>query len=187
MVHLTEDFQGCEVIIFNDEGDHIIKTVITMYDKRARALRIQEELRDIKKGDRLNILITYQGGVSEFSGTAGGTINFLREIFLFNVRRREGRGATRHPINTPAVIKNLYDGRELVPLPSPLDVTLLDISKTGILIKAPVGHFGLGDTLELHINIKDKDRETIIYVTVMRTEPIDIYESHFGCKYYADR
>ena len=180
MPGIVGNFEDCPVIIC-DNNNCIAEAIIKEHDRINSTIEISKTLSDYEHGYRLSVLILHPGGTVEFSGTLRKLQGSGREIALFNERHRGARGAPRHKLNSPATIRSLVleNGRQ--PFAPPLKVVIHDISKTGVLIKSPPGHFDIGSVLELHFNIHGKD--AILYATVVRKcDGDDDATIGFGCK-----
>ncbi|MCL2056625.1 MAG: PilZ domain-containing protein [Oscillospiraceae bacterium] len=178
---MQENFLGCQAIVYNHIAQQIASGPISYHDRRGQIITVQGGIWDVSRGDRLSVLIVRPNVVDEFDGRAGRGEGELREIMLYNVRRREGRSADRYTINAPAIIKNVYIGSKQQPFMGLIRVVIRDMSKTGISVKAPARRFKTGMALQL--SVKANDRESLIYVTVVREEPAEGDMSYYGCKF----
>jgi len=76
-----------------------------------------------------------------------------------------------------------------MPFEPPIKAKVNNISRTGVLLQSPSGHFEVGSVLELHINIQGRD--AILYATVVRMyeeaandeAPAKDAASYYGCKF----
>jgi len=182
---IYERFEGFPVIISDIDGRPITKAIITAHDSTDQTITVAGEVRALEPDTRLQLLIIHSGGASEYQGIVDSRLIGIgrrsRDIRLYNGRQRTGRAATRHEINARGVIKSVVIAAIKRPLPIPLPVLVKNISKTGLLITSPAGHFNLGSVLEVIINRDEMD--ALFLCKVVREMHIDEMTSNFGCSF----
>ena len=166
MANGVKRYENCPVFLYTENGNNIGQTVITEHDRHNVSIVVPDTFSDITSGARLNVLIIYDGGASEYNGIARGISAGGREISLFNQRQRDSREATRHAVNLPALIEHQIIDLERRPLPAPLNVVIDNISTSGALIKSPVGLFARGTYLEILFQVSGS--ENLLFGEIVR-------------------
>ena len=161
MASTTRRYENCPAFIYDEDGGLVGSSRITEHDRYNVSIRVSGEFKEIKQGSRLNVLIVHDGGASEYNGVARGAAKNEREISLFNHQERDGRNSIRHTVDSPAVIEHTIVAGERVPLYAPLEVTIVNISTTGALVRSPVGLFSVGTVLEVVLRVDGQDNRLL--------------------------
>lgn len=177
------NFEGFPVIIYDENGEYITKTIIMAFNRSTMTISISGEIEGIERGVRLIIMIIHPNGVSEYHGIARELI-YTREISLYKGHHRGGRAESRYLINTPAVVKKIFVSHIQNILPVPHNVCIIDISKSGVLVNSPSKRFYVGTILEISINIGGKD--TLVYAKIIREVDKQDNTFDYGCNFIKD-
>jgi len=161
-------------------GSHLSSTEITSYDKNL--LRIEVELIPpaLKVGESCKLLILTSPTPCEYHGRVAreGTRNL---IGMFKGQEREQRGAERYSLKLPALIEELICDMRAYTMHTPLEVELVNISKSGVRFTAPFYSLTDGDRFRMRLRISDKDKQLIAEVTNHFDKDSEV--SEYGCRF----
>jgi len=104
---------------------------------------------------------------------------------MFKGQEREQRGAERYAVKLPAMIEELICDSRPYSLHTPLEVELINISKTGVRFSAPFYSLTDGDRFRMRLTISDKDKQLITEVTNHIDR--DSVVSEYGCRFLTGR
>jgi len=180
MPSATGGFKDAWAIIYDSKNNYLTRTVITEHDKKTMNIEIEDSLDNVKVGARVNLLVIHSGGASEFSGTVWKPSPGACEISLFGGRERKGRTSARHVLNIPASIKDLTVNGGQESFREPLQVTIENLSSSGVLIRSPLGGFESGYVLKIEFSINGSD--AIIFGKVLREQKNPDFTFCYGCQ-----
>ena len=180
MPYTMGNFTDSLVVIYDSENNYITKTVITAHNKLGMLIEVAEGLANVRLGTRLNLMIIHADGVSEFGGILKSWHSDIFEIGLFNERSRRKRSATRHTPNISAVIHSMIVGTTQEMLRSPMNVTIENMSTTGVLIRSPLAQLPVGAILQIELKISG--RSVVLHGKVLREQENDDTSFGYGCK-----
>ena len=180
MIHAPRQCMDCPILIFDDQKNLITETIVIGYGKDEMYIEVSEGLENISIGSRLWLLITHADSVSEFSGKLTSLRQGIYEISIHGQRKRDSRGSPRFPFNIPAVINNFIIDSEVVKLTNPINVTIKNISSTGLMVESK--SLPLTKGIMLNIEFKLHDKNTIILCKVVREPTVGSTPDHFGCQ-----
>ena len=173
------DYEGCAVFVYDQENNRVAEAVILDHNRRDHIIRISHTLENVRSTERLNLLIVHPDEISEYSGTLRSIIAGSRELALFRQRPRQGREAVRHEINETASVcivdENLKHVSEAA------QVTVVNMSTSGAMIRSQFGRFKVGDSLE--ILMKFGGTESVLHAKIVRDRYISDGVAEFGCKF----
>ena len=180
MIHAPRQCMDCPIIIFDEQKNLITETIVTGYGKDEMYIEVSEGLENISIGSRLWLLVIHADSVSEFSGKLTSLRQGIYEISVHGQRKRDSRGSPRFSIDIPAVINNLIIDSEVVNLTNPINVTIKNISSTGLMIESK--SLPLHKGVSLNIEFKLHDKNTITLCKVVREPKTGSTPNHFGCQ-----
>ncbi|MEG1777884.1 MAG: PilZ domain-containing protein [Angelakisella sp.] len=181
MATIGTNYKGCTAIIKGSLEGSEIRTVIQEHDTNFMTIDVKGALRGIAIGDHVTILVLLAGSAHEFNGVLRKSNAGTSSLTIYNGKVKESRCAVRYVTNSPALVPNLvYDG-ELYPLCHRLEVTLVNVSTSGALIRTKPNSFVKDAVAELCITIADS--ETIVQGVVVRIRDIDDENSEYGFKF----
>jgi len=180
MAKSLSHFTDALVVIHDNENNFITQTIVTGHDRSEMYIEIAEGMENVKPGTRLHLLIIHPDGASEFGGTLKCVRQGIYEIPIFGERRRGARGAVRHPLNADAQIKEIVVNSETVSLADPVQVTIENISKTGILFKSPDLRFIVDVVPQIELNVRGRD--TLLRAKIVREQQNSDDSYSFGCQ-----
>jgi len=175
-------FDEALAVIYDSNNEFITKTVVTGHDKSTMYISVAHELKEVKTGARLNVLIVHPSGASEFGGILRRARTAISqcEISLFGEKQRYVRASRRHTLNIPAVVNDLIINDQEESFIEPLPITIEDLSSTGIRIKSHVLRFEVGHTLKVEFSLKGRD--AIIVGQIRREQVNDDNSFSYGCQ-----
>ena len=177
---LRGDYAGCAVLIYDMEGNHLCTTSVTDYDKTTLRIDVAALPPEDDLGGGVKLLILSSPAPCEYQG------KILREgkrklIAMFRGQEREMRGAERYAVKTTALIEDFVSDGSIYPLYSPLEVELMNISKSGVRFRSPNFSLCDGDVFRMRMRFSDKDKLLIAEVTNHIDR--DSKNSEYGCRF----
>ena len=180
MAVLSNDFTDHTVLVYNTQGDHLVSTVVMSHDKEARHIVLESMPRELKINENCRLIIITTPTPCEFLGKVkrlGGGYY----VALFQGQEMEGRDAPRYPVSTPALITALIEDGQVYRIQTPVKVTLLNISTTGIRFRAPYYSFDIGDMFQMDMFIGRKQKK--VTARVVNSADQDNVSSDYGCRF----
>jgi len=181
MAALGHDFTDCSIYIYDaNDNRQLCFTVVTHHDTANMRLQIQEMPPELATGSVCRLLIISSRAPYEYQGRVVGD-GANRALAIFQGQEMENRRAERHIINTTAVIEKLiYDGKPY-PLHTPLEVELINISKSGVRLRTPFYSLTNGDSFQMRFTIGDQEKQLVAAVTNHIDK--DSQTSEYGCRF----
>ena len=180
MKALREDYTGCAILIYDEHGSPLGSTLVTSHDKSTMRIKVQEIPSGFKKGSERAMLILTSPAPCEYQG------RLLHEgkekvIAIYKGRVRENRGAKRFKVNSPAIIENLICDGKAYKLHTPLEVELINISKSGARFRAP--NYALSDGSRFQLRIKISKSEKLLIADAIYHVDRDDGTSEYGSRF----
>jgi hypothetical protein len=135
-------------------------------------------------GETYSLLILTEPAPREYKGRVEEE-NTERVFLLYRGKEKENRNASRYRVNFSAQLVSLIRQNEAYELHTPIDVCVVNISKTGIRLSAPANALRKGDKVKLQVNLDS----TVKHMTAIVTNYLDTseYMSEYGCRLVADK
>ena len=178
MNHMENNYDGSPVIIYNSDGEYIANATINEHNIEDMTISISDRLDSAPDGTEISVLIINPDEIFEFFATVESWRDGVREISLYEQRKRAMRASPRRKVNTPASIRGAFVGTEYHAFSTPLAVMVDNISSTGALIKTPIEHFSVGHVIEIILNLDGMD--SFLYGEVVRVVKTDDNSWAFG-------
>jgi hypothetical protein len=178
MTALSGDYTGCSILIYDAAGNHLCSTVVTRYEKSALRIDVQDMPLGLEIGGGCRVLILTSPTPCEYQGRIikDGT---RKNIAMYQGHEKESRGSVRYAVNSTALIENLVCDGRAYPLHTPLEVEVINISKSGVRFRAPDNSLTDGDRFQMRIKISTSDKLLIVEaVNHLDSEP---KTSEYGC------
>ena len=177
---LNVDYTNSQILIYDLDGNHLLDTKITSYDKVSKQIEVAVMPRELKVNDECKLFILtapmpceYQGKIKKVGG--------MFSIAMFQGQIKENRIAARYKVNTPATIDTYVSKGQHYPLLSPIKVRLINISTSGVRFRAPFYSLTDGDTFRINMNISGGNKSLIAEgVNHLDNEP---EHSDYGCRF----
>ena len=174
------DYSGCSILIYDSGGNHLGDTVVTFYDKSSLRVEVRDMPASLNVGNMCKLLILSAPTPYEYFGRV------LKEgsrwaIAMYKGQEKENRSAARYKVNSKAVIENLVCDGKAFPLHTPLEVTVTNISRSGLRIRT--AHYAMtnGDRFQMRMKISDGDKLLIADVTNHVDRGNE--SSEYGCRF----
>jgi len=179
MSSLASDYTSNTVLIYDIYGKHIGSTHVTDHNKEEKQISVAVMPSVLKVNDDCKVMIISSPAPCEFNGKIkkiGGSLF----IAMFQGQERESRSARRYPTSNPAVITGLVVDGKLHPIQTPMKVTLINISTTGVRFRAPINSFEFRDEFQMHLMIGNSQKK----ITARVMNFIDEFDtSTYGCMF----
>jgi len=180
MTSLSSDYTGCTVFIYGTGGDHLGSTLVSSYDKKQLRIEVLELPEVLVAGAGCKLLIMSSPAPCEYLGRV------VREgakslIAMYQGQEKENRKSVRYKINTTALIENLVCDLKAFPLLKPLEIKLINISKSGVRFSAPV--YALIDGNRFQMRMKISDSEKVLIAEVIHHTNIGHEITEYGCRF----
>ena len=180
MVHVPRQCMDCPIIIYDQDKKFIAETVVTGYGKDEMYIEVSEGLGNTATGTLLRLLVIHPDGVSEFAGKLVSKRQGIFEISIHGQRWRDARSSKRFSFHIPATISTFIVDSEVVRLTTPLNVTILNISSTGLMLESK--DLPLAEGISLNLEFKLRSRNTVMLCRVIREPSEGSPPDQFGCK-----
>jgi len=177
---LAGDFTDCSVLIYDTDGNHLSSSIIKEHNKGERQIRINLMPGELSVNDDCKLLILSSPTPCEFLGKVkrvGGTFF----IAMFQGQEKENRGATRYSVNTTALIDALIIDDLPYNLQTPVKVTLINISTSGVRFRAPYYSLEVEDIFQMHLVISNSKKR--ITAEVINNTDHETKSSDYGCRF----
>ena len=176
---LGDDYRGCSVLIYTQEGTHICDGIISVHDRKMDWIDLRAGLpSELKLDDFCSLLILsapipceYQARVIKDSGK--------NVLSLFKGKEKENRKRTRYAVNFQASIEALIIDETEVPLYEFQTVTVINISRAGVRFKAAKNTILQGHKFKLRMKIDSDNR--LFTALVINSVDISETEAEYGC------
>lgn len=179
----SQDFVACKAFFYEEEtGKKLGQATIVKHDRINFLITVTETSVSFEGQSRVLLLILTRGQPQEYMGTVRHRTSMgTREIALFKGRAKEDRSSCRYTVNTPARVEQLLISGRLLPLPKPVDAVVLNVSTTGVLLRARANALNVGTSFQLKMDIDGS--VAVLNTTVVRIDPIDKISAEYGCKF----
>jgi len=167
-------------MIYDKTNTHSGSSVVTQHNKDTQKIVVEEAPSSLKVGDSCRILILSSPKPCEYQGRMISE-NPKTIIVIHHGREREGRGAVRYSIKSPAFIENLICASRAYRLHSPLEVELINISKSGVRFRSQ--YYSLLDGDRFQMRMKINNIEKLLIADVVNHMDIDAETSEYGCRF----
>jgi len=179
MMSFESKYVGCQAVIYSPDGKFLSRGAISSHDKDWDRVELSNGIPlELNINDECTLLILIKPEPWEYSVRvvkAGSK----RAFVLLKGKPSENREIIRYQINFDAHIVALVREDNEYPLIVPLKVNVINISKSGLRLRADSNTLLKGDIFTLAINIEGKDR----IVTAEVANHLDNNNvSEYGCR-----
>jgi len=183
MASLGGDHTGCSVLIYDPEGHHLGNTIVTSHDRRTLRVEVEQMPAALDVGKLCRLLILSSPSPCEYQGRIVGE-GARRVVALFQGREKENRASVRYRVNYSAHIENLICDNRACPLHTPLEVAIINISKSGMRIRAPFNSLLNGDIFQIRMKLSSNEKLLIAVVTNHKDHSGKRTDmSEYGCRF----
>lgn len=180
MAALSGDFTDCSIFIYDTSYNHLGTTKVTRYSRESLRIEVEELPPQLIAGDICQVLILTQPSPCEYHGRIKKE-GRKKIIALFYGHKRENRRVIRYNVNLSAKIENLVCEGKAYPLHTPLEITLINISKSGARFAAPNYTLFNGDRFQMRMKISDSDK--LLIAEVVNNLDVNSDKSEYGCRF----
>ena len=180
MAVLGGDYTGCSILIYDERGNHLGNTTVTLYDKRSLRAEVRDIPPSLKTGDKCGLLILstptpceYQGRIIKDSRRSA--------IAMFLGKEHENRTCARYKVKCPAVIENFITENKSYPLLSPIEVEVINISKSGLRFTARSYTLVDGDKFQIRVVVSGNEK--VLIVEAVNHLDKDDGITDYGCRF----
>ena len=176
---MRREFENCNVLIYNDKGDLLANVKILDYDWREKSI-VVKNIPILANVRHCDLLILSSPAPFSYKGTMYQNYDGNKAIKIYQEKEQENRKEMRYKVNLPASIRNfIYDGKDY-PLSTPLDVEIVNISKSGMRFRSKPNAFEKGN--KFHISMKLGDNEKTLTAEIVNHLNISADLTEFGCR-----
>lgn len=177
---LMQDYAGRHIFIHDGMGNSIANSTIETHNREYMTVQVKGRFAGPAGSEFVSVLILAGDGIHEYKGKIRhSTKPLTTELALFKGKITENRTSKRYAINTIAGVERISMNDIPVPLQSPLTVLVVNLSTSGVLLRAVPGCFAPDSILSFRLNIGGKD--AIISAQVVRVSEIDTTTHQYGC------
>lgn len=178
---LTNDYTKSQVFIYDMEGNHLVNTIVISHDKVDKQIQVANMPSSLKVNDECRLFILtsptpceYVGKVRKFAG--------ITSFAMFQGVVKENRAATRYKVNTPAVLNAYVHEGKVYPVLKPINVTLINISTSGVRFRAPYYTLNEGDFFRINMVVSGSNK-SLIAETINHLDHNQCEYSDYGCHF----
>ncbi len=166
-----------------EDGQVIADTRILRFDSLTNSVLISaDSLRD-RKYYNISAYVFAEEGLYEFSGTIRGVlVDNEIEVFLGRSREKEDRARTRYPVAMDGNVVCVYAGGKKVRLARPMPVETINMSASGVLVKADCGCFHIGDSFTLQLIVEEGEID--LDCELVRIQNATMLTEEYGCRIF---
>jgi len=180
MKSINSDYTGCSVFIYDESGNRLGNTYVTYYNRSILRIEVEEPPSALDAGDACKLLILTSPSPCEYMGRII-RIGKRKPIAMYRGREREKRAEVRYNVNMPAFIDNYICDGGVYPLHTPLQVEMINVSKSGARFRTP--YYALNKDDRFLIRVKINRRFKLVIAEVMNQLHIDTSTSEYGCRF----
>lgn len=182
MENHASHFVDSPVFIYDIGNNLITRTTVTGCGKDDAYIEVTDGLENTRPGTRLQLIIIHPTGASELSGTLKVVRQGIYEISIYGEHQRDVRSSARRTINASAIISDMVSSFNEKAFGSPIQITIENMSTTGILIYSQEHRLDIGSLLQIEFDVRGKT--CILYGEIVR-EQLQFGSAHrYGCKLY---
>lgn len=180
---MTEkEIKNQRIIIKNVKDNRIIAdTKIIRYDSAVNSVYISAHSISDKKFYQVSVVIFAENCLYNFSGSMRGVIRENEmEVFLGKCETKEDRQAVRYSLVFEGSIEGVYIDTAKVRFHKPISVETIDMSSSGILLRAGAGFFQIGEKYSLLLKIKEDLLK--MQCEIVRIQSDGTLTEEYGCR-----
>jgi len=173
------DYTGCDVLLYNDKGDYLNRCEASHFDKRTYQLRLRGGVPlSLAADDICSLLILTEPSPREYKGRVL-TESSERVLVLFRGKEKESRRVGRYKVNFTAQIISLIREGEKYDLHTPTGVRVVNISRSGMRLRAQTNSLREKDRINLKVDIDGTEKH--LTAAVVNLLDRDDEFSEYGC------
>lgn len=176
------DYKNRRIIIYDIDSKSVLAdTVILAADKQHYVVTVSRVVFSTKIPTRVSVLIFLDQALHEYLGTVRKVelLTSSVDIALFKGNAKENRTVQRYEINRPATVEHLVIAKQLVAVPEPIDVMVVNLSTAGCLLRANTSLFNVNTAFQLTMD--SSGTQIVLQAKVLRIQRIDAGTVEYGC------
>jgi len=177
---LGSNHTDCAILIYDDAGNHLGTSTVVEHDRTGARVEVGNIPGVLQVGNVCKILILTSPAPCEYDGRIVNE-GKKRYIAMFHGKEKESRAAARYKISTPAIVENLIYNGKAFPLHTPMTVMLVNISKSGVRIRAPYYSFSAGDRFQMRMKISEAEK--LLIADIVHNIDFEPSSSEYGCSF----
>lgn len=170
------------ILIKNTEDGKIIAdTKIVSFDSVTNSVLIKADSLADKKFYKISAFVFAKDCLYEFFGTIrGALVGNEVEVFLGKSKEKEDRARTRYPVAMEGQIDGVFIEDKMIKLRKAMPIKTINMSSNGVLMKADIGCFRIGDSFSL--NLKVEEGEIELRCMIVRIQNSGMQTEEYGCR-----
>jgi hypothetical protein len=175
------NYEGCAIFIYDAKSNALMaRSAVTAHNRANLSIEIGELLPH-KNGTPVSVLIMAPPVPQAYLGRLNVHGN-KTSIALYNRQSKEGRQKARYAVNLPATIVQIIHSQRGTAAAVPFPTHLVNISTTGLRIRAARDILANGDIFQVRLTIGGK--EQILTAEVVHSA-IKAAGHDYGCRFIA--
>lgn len=164
-----------------EDGKIIADTKIIRFNSLTNAVLISADSLADRKYYNISAFIFAKKCLYEFYGTIKGVlVGNEVEVLLGKSKEKEDRARTRYPVALEGNIDGIMIEGKMILLRKAIHIQTINMSASGILMKADSGCFIIGDCFTL--NLKVEEGEINLTCEIVRIQNSGMLTEEYGCR-----
>ncbi len=177
------DVTGCRVLITLTGESESYESVVLEDDKKARRIKVRAPFH-MKEAffSHADVLIYIGNQPIKCAGTFRQTVDREGlEIAIYNTSTKEDRRFPRYALSIDGSVDALMFGDQIVDLRKLIAVVAVNISSSGVLVRAGANTFTKG--MMFRLRIESLNTKMLMACVVVRIDYIDYNQSNYACEF----
>ncbi|MDE7325163.1 MAG: PilZ domain-containing protein [Lachnospiraceae bacterium] len=151
------ELKNRRILIKNaEDGMTIADTSILRFNGKSNSVMIHADSLPEKKFYNISAIVFAGKALYEFGGSIrGAVVENEIEVFLGKSKEKESRTRIRYPIAMEGNIKGVYIDEKEISLKKSILIRTVNMSASGVLLKADVGCFNVGEIFSLVLRVRE--------------------------------
>ena len=175
---MASKYNNCNVVIFDEDNNLLANAKVWEHDAKENSIELLNHPPELEAGMRCNLLILSEPSPYKCKGIVRKELGRMF-IYITGEMPRHGRQDRRYDVNIPVCVEGLVCDGEMREIPQPVEASLVNISVSGIRLRAPSNCLHTGNIFKLRL--KSNDLEKLMTAMVVNQHDTDKH-SEFGCK-----
>ncbi len=182
MLKKETSFVECKAYVYHTNGDLLATAEIAEHNHYNMEITLKDRS-DLKNGATCKVFILTFPTPYEYMGTVRAHGEMPETIALYRGKEKESRKSTRYKIDASALIDHIIRGSQIDNLDDPLAVRLVNISTTGVRIRASCNILSIGEQFVMRMKIGGKQERLLAQVAnSLEVMPENV---EYGCRLVA--
>lgn len=164
-----------------EDGKIIADTKVIRFNSLTNAVLISADSLADRKYYNISAFIFAKKCLYEFYGTIKGVlVGNEVEVLLGKSKEKEDRARTRYPVALEGNIDGIMIEGKMILLRKAIHIQTINMSASGVLMKADSGCFIIGDCFTL--NLKVEEGEINLTCEIVRIQNSGMLTEEYGCR-----